>query len=84
MLQIIILLGLFINQIFSFKAYYSIYNNVPFLTKCYGSGKTVEVKFEPSGKVVMAEQGDRIDDVAKKNGINIPFKCKQVHFLYTL
>ena len=37
-----------------------------------------EVKFEPSGKSVMAEQGDNIGDVAKKAGVNIPFNCKQV------
>ena len=43
-----------------------------------GSGKPVEVTFQPSGKVVMAEQGDKIEDIAKKNGVTIPFKCKQV------
>lgn len=47
----------------------------------YGSGKPVEVTFQPSGKVIMAEQGDKIEDIAKKNGVNIPFKCKQVEYL---
>jgi ferredoxin len=45
-----------------------------------GSGKPVEVTFTPANKVIMAEQGDKIEDIAKKNGVTIPFKCKQVLF----
>lgn len=48
-----------------------------FFTKLYGNGKPVEIKFEPSGKVFMAEQNDKIEDIAKKAGVNIPFKCRQ-------
>jgi ferredoxin len=40
-------------------------------------GKPVEVKFEPSGKTIIAEQGETIESVAKKAGVLIPFKCKQ-------
>ena len=31
-----------------------------------GAGKPVDVTFEPSGKVIVAEQGDLISDVIKK------------------
>lgn len=41
------------------------------------AGKPVEITFEPSGKVVMAEQGDVIAEVAAKAGVYIPYKCKQ-------
>ena len=41
------------------------------------SGKPVTVKFDPSGKTVVANQGDIIADIAAKNGIVIPYKCKQ-------
>lgn len=40
-------------------------------------GKPVEVTFEPAGKMVIAEQGDLLEAVAKKAGVVIPFKCKQ-------
>ena len=41
------------------------------------ASKPVEVSFEPSGKNVVAEQGDLIEKVAKNAGVIIPFKCKQ-------
>jgi hypothetical protein len=41
------------------------------------AGKPVDVTFTPSGKVIVAEQGDLIEVVAKKAGVVIPFKCKQ-------
>jgi ferredoxin len=41
------------------------------------AGKPVEVSFLPSGKTIIAEQGDLIETVAKKAGVMIPFKCKQ-------
>ena len=47
-------------------------------TRVYGNGKPVEITFEPAGKVVMAEQGDNLGDVAKKAGIKVPYNCKQV------
>jgi len=50
------------------------------ITILQGSGKPVEVTFTPANKVIMAEQGDKIEDIAKKNGVTIPFKCKQVLF----
>ena len=55
-----------------------IHKTIQYNTKLQGSGKPVEVTFQPSGKVIMAEQGDKIEDIAKKNGVTIPFKCKQV------
>ena len=41
------------------------------------ASKPVDVSFEPSGKSIVAEQGDLIEAVAKKAGVVIPFKCKQ-------
>eukprot|EP01031_Cornospumella_fuschlensis_P024176 gene24176-29238_t len=39
--------------------------------------KPVTITFEPSGKTVVASQGDILADVAAKNGVYIPYKCKQ-------
>ena len=47
-------------------------------TRVCGNGKPVEITFEPAGKVVMAEQGDNLGEVAKKAGIKVPYNCKQV------
>ena len=41
------------------------------------AGKPVDVTFQPAGKIITAEQGDLIKDVAVKAGVFIPFKCKQ-------
>lgn len=43
----------------------------------YASIKPVDVSFEPSGKKIVAEQGEVIEAVAKRAGVIIPFKCKQ-------
>lgn len=48
----------------------------PFVVSLFAS-KPVDVSFEPSGKKIVAEQGDLIEAVAKKAGVVIPFKCKQ-------
>ena len=67
-----ILCCLFINSSFGF---------LPMTRRCAWqpmyAGKPVEVTFEPAGKTVIAEQGELIESVAKKAGVNIPFKCKQ-------
>lgn len=41
------------------------------------AGKPVTVTFEPSGKVITAEQGDNLAEVAARAKVFIPFKCKQ-------
>lgn len=46
-------------------------------SRLFGNGKPVEVSFEPSGKKVVAEQGDKLADVAKKAGVKVPYSCKQ-------
>ena len=41
------------------------------------AGKPVEVMFEGSPKIIIAEQGELISEVAKRASIYVPFKCKQ-------
>ena len=41
------------------------------------ASKPVDITFEPSGKKIIAEQGELIEQVARKAGVTIPFKCKQ-------
>lgn len=45
-------------------------------TSTYAISKT-EIEFQPSNKKITADVGDRFEDVAKRAGVEIQFKCKK-------
>ena len=64
---------LFQASVFGFRAIPQI-TTVKHTNFFLNAGKPVDITFEGTGKTLVAEQGERIDIVAKRAGVFIPFK----------